>query len=165
MTIATPCHALRLNKAICKKKKRSTLKIIGKHYFSQLWESVSILESSLILYITHATQSVSKPTSALSCAVIWLFSHNLCMQSCHALLSSRDWPIRGSKVVRKGQIHSHTEKLGSGRLVFLVENLKTLYHLESRCIYYKQLNRKVRWLHAVELGGRLANLRSSIHRE
>ena len=162
MTIATPCHALRLNKAIC--KKGYTLKIIGKH-FSQLWASVSFLEYSLKLSLAHATQSVYKPTSLLSCGGVWLFSHNLCMQSCHALLSSRDWPIRGSKVVRKGQIHSHTEKLGSGRLGFLLENLKTLYHLEAWCIYYKQLNRKVRWLHTVELGDRLANLRSSIRRE
>lgn len=133
--------------------------------FSQLWASVSILESSLILFTAHATQSVFKPTSVRSCGVIWLFSHSLFMQSCHALLSSRDWPIRGRKVVRKGEIHSHTEKLGSGGLGFLVENLKTLYYLEARCVYYIQFNRKVRWLHTVELGGRLANLRSSICRE
>lgn len=64
--------------------------------------------------------------------------------------------------MKKGQIHRHIEKLGSGRVGFLVEKL---YHLESHCVCYIQLNTKMDLLHRVEQGGSMANLRSSVCEE
>lgn len=59
--------------------------------------------------------------------------------------------------MRKGQIHRHIEKLGSGRVGFLVEKL---YHLEAHCVCYIQLNTNVDLLHIAEQGASMANIRS-----
>lgn len=140
-------------------KKGCISKFTGKHLLSYLL-SVGFLEPSLILFLALDTQSVSKPTSRLSwyCLVV---THNLCIQSCHVLPSPRDWLNWCCKVVRKGQIHSHIEKLGSGRVGFLVEKL---YHLEAlvfvifnwtqKGTYCIELNKEAVWLilEAVSVG-------------